>query len=171
MKPYVAAARAGIHVNTVRTWTLEDFKEFFSVSGQGGNKRVRDISDDDLRVLVYIKELKRKGLNTREVVASLIEAQRQGFDKLPLPQNAENVVPMAVIPRQAAEDVIRAERQILNEHIHWLEERVDELKGELADVRTTSETKIETITRKLIEAETELKMWQKGWRPPAGEGE
>lgn len=169
MKPYVAAARAGIHVNTVRTWTLDDFKEFFSVNAQGGNRRVRDLNDDDLRVLVYIKELKRRGLNTQEVVASLIEAQRKGFQNLPLPQNAENVVPMAVIPRQAAEDVIRAERQILSEHIHWLEERVDELKNELADVRITSETKIEAITRKLIEAETELKMWQKGWRPPAEE--
>ena len=166
MKPHVAAARAGIHVNTVRTWTLEDFKPFFSTHAQGGNGRVRDLDDNDLRVLVYIKELKRRGMNTEEVVATLTEAERKGFSNLPLPRNAEQVVPTAVIPRQAAEEVILAERQILNQHIQWLEGRVDELKDELADVRSSSEEKVETLTRKLIEAETELKLWKQGWRPP-----
>lgn len=172
MKPNDAALRIGIHVNTVRTWTMNEFKQFFSVHAQGGDGRTRDLSDDDVRVLAYINDLKRRGLGSQDVIASLIAAEKRGFHLLPYPERSEHVAPMAVVPRQSAEDAVSNERRIMAAHIGFLEQRVEELKTELEDVRKNADERTDSLTRKLIEAETELRLWRSGWRPPTnGVGE
>lgn len=162
MQPSEAARHVGISVNTVRAWTADpDYREFFSPSAQGGDGRNRDITDTDLRLLNYLKKIKRDGLVGGEVVATLIEARRRGLDNLPLPRPNEAVVPTAVIPRQAADEQVIAERRM----IARLEQDIAEYKARLE----RSEADREDYLRKLIAAETELKMWRDGWRPPMGD--
>jgi DNA-binding transcriptional MerR regulator len=167
MKSYEAANLVGIHPNTVRTWTTNEYKRFFSTGAQGGTGRTRALTKDDVRVLAYINQLKNEGRNSEEVVAALMEAERRGFQYLPFPTAPDGTLPVAMMPREAAETAIIAERKIMAEHIRWLEARVDELKDELETERNNSSTKIDELTRKLIEAQTELRLWKEGWRPPA----
>ncbi len=165
MQSNEAAKLIRIHPNTVRLWTTK-YKEFFSSNGQGGSGSQRSLTEDDVRVLAYIASLKHDGLISDEVVAALKQAHERGFDMLPLPTSSNNTAIFPVVSREAAETAVVSERKIMAEHIRWLEGRVDELKGELKEVRVESTGKIDHLTRKLIEAETELNMWRKGWRPP-----
>jgi DNA-binding transcriptional MerR regulator len=162
MKPNDAAVRIGIHVNTVRLWTSKDFKQFFSVHAQGGDGHTRDLSDDDVRVLTYINRLKNQGLTTQDVIASLMAAQDRGFHMLPMPERSEQVVPMAVVPRQAADDAVLAERRIMHEKISDLEKRIEGLEDKLRQEKLEREQYI----RELAEVRTELRIYKEGWRPP-----
>jgi predicted RNase H-like nuclease (RuvC/YqgF family) len=75
---------------------------------------------------------------------------------------------MAVIPRQAAEEVILAERRIMVEKITALEVRIDDLEQRLA----TEKIEREQLIRELAEVRTELRIYKEGWRPPVeGQGE
>jgi predicted RNase H-like nuclease (RuvC/YqgF family) len=113
--------------------------------------------------LTYINKLKDDGRTTDEVVLALHEAERRGFGMLPYPRQDEAVAQTRMIPMRAADEAVIAERRI----IAILEERIEELKGQL----NTSETERESLLRKLIQAETELHMWKDGWRPPIEKGE
>ena len=159
MQPHEAARLVGISVNTVRAWTLYDYKEFFSPTAQGGSGRKRELNDTDVRVLTYLRDVKRDGLTGDEVIAALRQAQARGFDMLPMPRNTEAIVPTPVIPVQAAENALIGERRALeilreetqtqlaayrdlveyereryelsNKRVHELEREVGKLEGRL----------------------------------------
>lgn len=158
MKPHEAARLIGISVNTVRAWTMNEYRAFFSPSAQGGDGRNRELTDTDLRILLYINKIKHDGLQGDEVIAALKQVQQQGFDTLPMPVQTEVIAPTQMIPMRAADEAVIAERRI----IAMLETQVQEYK-ERAE---RSEADREEYMRKWIAAETELKLWREGWRPP-----
>lgn len=128
MKPHEVARLVGIHTNSVRNWT-NDFAEFFSPNAQGGDGHMRNLTEDDTRVIAFINQLKREGRGADEIFAALRAAERKGFDTLPNPAQPETVVPMAVVPRQAAEEAIKGEHralQIMRDEMH---ERLEELRN------------------------------------------
>ena len=86
---------------------------------------------------------------------------RSGLDTLPMPRQTDAIVPTPVIPVQAADQAVIAERRLA----HVLQERIDELKQErdtlLAD-RERSNNRIEDLNIKLAKAEMELDLWRAG---------
>ena len=164
MQPHEAAHHIGISVNTLRAWTLYDFKEFVSPSAQGGSGRQRDVTDTDLRVLGYINSLKRDGLSKDEVLASLRQARERGFDVLPLPQNNEAIVPTRVIPLQAAEAAVRGKQDELDLYRERLQELRDLVEYERQRANQERERldlstdKIAELNHKIGGLETKVEM-------------
>jgi len=164
MQPHEAARLVGISVNTVRAWTLYDYKEFFSPTAQGGSGRKRELNDTDVRVLTYLRDVKRDGLTGDEVIAALHQAQARGFDMLPMPRNTEAIVPTPVIPVQAAEAAVRGkqdELEIYRERLQELRELVEYERQRANQERERldlSTDKIAELNHKIGSLETKVEM-------------
>lgn len=129
MQPHEAARLLDIHPNTVRTWTSDKrYKRFFSDTAQGGDGSARDLTDDDIRVLHYIDQMKDRGLRADEVEASLEQAQAQGFDRLPMPVQSDAIARTPVIPVQAAEAAVRGKQDALEIMREEMRERLQEMR-------------------------------------------
>lgn len=159
MQPHEAARLVGISVNTVRAWTLYDYKQFFSPTAQGGSGRKRELTDTDVRVLTYLRDVKRDGLTGDEVIAALRQAQQRGFDMLPMPRNTEAIVPTPVIPVQAADNALMGERRALEILREETQARLDEYR-ELVEYernRASQERqRYEESNKRALELEREL---------------
>mgnify|MGYP001568630987 CR=1 FL=1 len=154
MKPHEAALRVGIKDNTVRLWTSNEFKEFFSPTGQAREGRERDLSDTDLSILWFIQQSKRAGQTKDEIIASLRAADEVGIDLLPLPPLTPPQSPTEMIPRQAAEAAVFGERrviEILDRQISDLNQRLDAYEAN----RVKSEAEFAELNRQLREAVAE----------------
>lgn len=67
--PAEAAALLGVHVNSVRSWTVE----FAEVLSQGAQARPRILSSGDVAALQVIRDLRRAGLPSPEIVARILQ--------------------------------------------------------------------------------------------------
>lgn len=130
LKTKELADRLGIAPVTVRLWTKE-YGEFLEPSARGGGKN-RTFSDLDARVMAHIVHLKANGQGRDDITATLKTLQAIDWQGLPdMPPAPPGIEPISVIPREAAEARIDAQRAALMREIATLQDTVERLEGEL----------------------------------------
>ena len=149
MKTGEVAHRLGVSENTIRNWTRE-FADHLSAGGAGGDGSVREITDQDARVLATIQRETRRGLpydKIRKVLkkGALIEALP------PMPENDPERVKdgIVLVPKQDADiEILRTqlnglaaqlnqamrERDSAVEKVDALYERIAELERQAGRV-------------------------------------
>lgn len=74
MKPSEVAKQLGVKPVTIRSWS-DVFGDYLSPTGAGGDGAHRDFSDDDLRVLYFIKREKDVGRQAEQIKTTLTAMQ------------------------------------------------------------------------------------------------
>lgn len=155
MKPADVATLLQIAGSTVRLWASQ-YREFLSPQAAGGDGSHRAFSDQDIRVLHFIQQLKQDGLTGDALYQALKQMQARGFDGLPDVPDRPNVAQVPMVPAAAASGVIDAERRSLLREIATLQNLIDELRGELAKERAENTAKHDDLMNKLADARAEL---------------
>ena len=167
IKPHELARWLGVSPTTIRMWASLEFGRYLSPSGAGGEGRWRVFSEHDARILAYVQMLKQQGLRVEEIHAALARMQADGWQGLPdMPPAPVGVEPERLIPEKAAEKIILSQQSAAGNHIAVLQSQIAELKSELVAERERRDSEVKELTRKLAEAETELRLWREGWRKP-----
>lgn len=125
----------GVSRETVRTWAHE-FSDFLSPTVNPEKGRTRQFTDEDLRVLALVSEMKKQGLLYTDVKAALGAGQRGE-----LPTAAHAIVP--------------GERNKLAE----MESRIADLQTALSELMQSDQRKageIESLSRQLEAAQAKI---------------
>lgn len=159
MKPSEAAAVIGIAASTIRAWSVGEFKQYLSPTGQGGDGRARNLTEHDIRVLNFINNQKREGVSSDLIHAQLRSMQIEEWDELPpLPTIVSNVASVPMMPIVAADNKIEAERRGWLREIAKLEQQVEKLQERL----DAKDERLLEAERKLSAATAELELWRQG---------
>ena len=132
MKPHEVGERIGLSTSAIRTWSMGEFKQYFSPTAQGGEGRHRDFTDTDTQIINYINDLKKRSVPIEEIHASLKQLQAEDWiDLPPLPQLPSDTTPVPVMPREVAQTAIQSERRSMMREIGTLQERIEKLEKQL----------------------------------------
>lgn len=153
MKTKELADWLGLADSTIRVWSREEFKPYLSVTAKGGEGRTRHFGDEDARIIALIATLKNEGNSSDDVHRILQQMQDDNWKDLPpMPVAPPDAGPIAMIPREAAETAVSAQRAAMMREIAILEDRVDMLSEQLADERE----KRDAIQNNLLETKERL---------------
>jgi DNA-binding transcriptional MerR regulator len=169
MKPSEVAKILGMAATTIRAWSQE-FGDFLSPTGAGGEGRHRDFSDLDVRILAFVQEQKRAGRPGYEIRFALQQLQAIDWEGLPYVSERPNFAKVPVIPEAAAHAALDAERRSLLREIVFLQEQNNNLQVRLEAKDAVLEQKtaqILELTRRLSEVDTELKFYREGRLKPS----
>ena len=178
IKPTDLAKWLDIAPATIRLWAGGEFARYLSPSGAGGDGRSRIFSEQDARVLALINDMKTRGRRRGEIHAELQRLEADGWQSLPeMPPAPVGVKADRLYPEEAVKQITIAQQSSASAQIAALQDRIDELKDELAAERERRDkelaaererrdAEVRELTRKLAEAETELRLWREGWRKP-----
>lgn len=102
--PSEAAALLGVHANSVRLWTTE----FAPVLSAGAQARPRVLTSGDVAALQVIRDLRRQGVPTPEIVARILqtpaaELQRPAVEHPAAPTSPPEGAGGAIIPFAVAQ--------------------------------------------------------------------
>ena len=148
MKPHELASRLGISPVTLREWVRESFGEFLSPAAQGANGTKRSFSTLDAQILTWIAQMKAENVPSTEITINLRKAQAEGWRALPpLPPTEEEMI--ALVPREAVEERIKALQEQTRLQVAALEKERDDLRSQL--------TKMETVNSELRQDNNELR--------------
>jgi DNA-binding transcriptional MerR regulator len=164
MKTKELADWLGVSPATIRLWATDgEYGRYLTPSGAGGDGRTRHFDDIDARVVAYVSALKARGRTRREIYGELEVLKADNWLALPpMPAAPPGMGAVHMVPESTAQGIIITERAKNSEQIRLLQDRIDELREELADERTEKEK----LMRELAEAQTELRLWREGWRKP-----
>jgi DNA-binding transcriptional MerR regulator len=152
MKPHEVASILEIGGSTVRAWSNE-FKQYLSPGAQGGDGRYRDFTDNDVRIISYINQMKKASTPLDEVHLILKKMQLDGWRDLPdLPSGPPSVASVPVIP-QVALDV---EKRSLLREIATLQNRVEQLEDRLQGEQERAMERQESLLREVAELRAQL---------------
>ena len=175
MRTQDIAEYLSLATSTIRAWTAAEYKQYLSPTAQGGEGRARNFTDQDARIIGFIASLKAQSTPSADIHRALKRLQAEEWiDLPPMPTAPAGVAPVALIPREAAETAVTTQRAALLREIAILQERITGLEQQLERVQDKREAernesqrqREETLTR-LIEAETELKLYREGrLKPP-----
>lgn len=175
MKPSEVASILGIAASTIRAWSLGEYRQYLSPNAQGGTGRNRDLTELDARILGYIARTKQQSMPGDEIQINLKRLQQDDWRDLPLLHDVSGVAGvsnMAVIPKQAHDMSIDAERRGLLREIAQLQSRIEELEAERKAERTDHDTllrEIGNLQREIGELTSELNLWRAGRLKPDDE--
>lgn len=142
MRPKEIATRLGIDESTLRLWTSGEFKMYLSPRAQGGDGRHRNYTDQDSRILAYIKEMRDENATTEDIHAGLKSLQAMKWTGLPVLPDAPGAV-ISMIPREAAETRVDMQRQTYANEIQEYQRRIADIEAKLEK----SEDQRETLLR------------------------
>ena len=163
MKPGDAAKILGVDRSTITRWTANEFRRYMSPSAQGGTGKQRVVTDRDLRVLYLIKTLKETNTPVEEIHSALQQIENSDWQDLPpMPEAPPGVAEFPVVPAAAADAALSTERRALLREIALLQERLDDYESQ----RNADQETILDLTRRLAEAETELRLFRAGRLKP-----
>ncbi len=159
MKPQELARRLNIADVTLRKWAREDYAEFLSPSAQAATKSGRRaFSDQDVRILFWIAQLRDSNTSPEEIRATLRSAQAEDWRNLPqVPPTASDEI--AIVPREAAEERIRALQDHFTLQVQALTRERDELKAQVAELKTENadlRRKKDEITEQILDLNRRL---------------
>lgn len=141
MKTGELAKWLGIADITLRQWSANEYREYLSPTGQGGSGRNRVFTDMDARVIAHVVRMKAAGADRDTIHASLKTMQADNWRNLPdMPAAPPDFEPIAMIPREAAENAVTGQRQALMREISLLQDRVDSLVDDLKNERAAKES-------------------------------
>ena len=177
MKPSDVATLLGIGRSTVTTWTMGEFKEYFTYGAQGGSGRPRNLTDLDVRILHHIDELKKSSIPADEIHASLRRMRSQDWQGLPdMPDAGTGTAVVPVMPTAAADAAVNTllrENNEIRQRVKELEEKIDvlhrESKTDLAAERGERDKllrELGDVRAKLERAQAIIELYEEGRLKP-----
>jgi DNA-binding transcriptional MerR regulator len=151
MRPQELAKRLGIADVTLRKWAGKDFAQFLSPSATVANNARRSFSDQDVRILFWVAQMKDQNMPAEEIANVLRTAQAGDWRDLP-PTPPTSSDEIAVIPREAAESRLTALQQQFEMQVQSLTKERDELRERLEQ----SEAEKEEFRHKYFEVTAQL---------------
>jgi hypothetical protein len=181
MKPGDAALLLGLGRSTVTTWTAGEWREYFTPGAQGGEGKVRNLTDIDVRILAFIDAEKRRGAAGDEIHAALKRLRANDWidlPPLPMSDGTAGMRSVPVVPQAAAEAGLQAERRSLLHEIANLQKRLENVEDQLRQEQSARREDVERLLReaaeergKLLEELAELrslvKLYESGRLKPA----
>lgn len=142
------ALAVGVSASTIRNWTDEEglqslLSDLASRTGTHSNAKERRYTENDLYVLHTVNKRKTRHTSWEEVADHIRE---KGYDT-DLPASASLVLPTA------AADF--SDKIILRQQLDIANTRIEELKGELEQVRDKSKQEVEEVREKMRQRELE----------------
>jgi len=143
MKPNQLCKLLNIAPTTLRRWSAVEYAEFLSPSGRGINGAHRAYDDRDARILAWVAVMRAQNLSPDEILTALRNEHGNNWRALPpLPGGMAGDEPIAVVPREAVEERVRAlqdrftlELQAAHKEREALLAQVAELKTENSELR------------------------------------
>jgi DNA-binding transcriptional MerR regulator len=136
MKPQQLARLLNVSPATLRHWAGKEFGEFLSPNAAGINGAKRSFSEQDARILAWCAQMKAQNMPLVEIIATLKVASAENWRNLPpLPGGMAGDEPIAVVPREAVEERIKALEDRTRLQIVALERERDELRAQNAEFR------------------------------------
>lgn len=143
----------GVSSPTLRHWTRNEFKAYFTHAAQGGSGRTRNFGDFDARLAAFIASLRNDGIGIQEIHSTLQQLQKEGWQDLPpMPAAPPGVGPVPMTPVSTAETAVATQRAALLRELAIATERIDTLADQLTDERTAHDTTRQQYTKALAEA-------------------
>lgn len=158
MKPSEVSARVGIAASTIRAWTAGEYRQYLSPSAQGGSGASRSLTDVDARVLLYIHQRKQQGAKGEDIHAELARLQDDDWLNLPDLPGVAGAAMVPVVPQSTAAAALESQTRALLREVANLEHEVTRLRGKVDE----KDEAILDLTRRLAEAETELRLYRAG---------
>jgi DNA-binding transcriptional MerR regulator len=153
MKTKELATWLGVVPATIRAWLKDEYGEFVSPNARGGDGRTRYFDELDARILAFVASLKNEGTPRAEILDFLSQLQKSNWDDLPpMPPAVPGAGPVSMMPREAAETAVNAQRMALTREIAILEDRVERLEEELV----TERAKRDEVQQELVQAKERL---------------
>jgi DNA-binding transcriptional MerR regulator len=177
MKPQDVATLLGIGRSTVTTWTMGEFKEYFTPGAQGGSGRPRNLSDFDVRLLHLIDEMKKTNVPGDEIHAALRQLRDNDWQGLPdMPEAGTGTAVVPVMPTAAADAAVNTllrENNELRHRMRDLEDKIDSLhreaKADIAAERGERDKllrELGDVRAKLERANTIIELYEEGRLKP-----
>lgn len=169
MSPDDASKLTGVGRSTITGWTSNEFREFFSPTAQAANGRARDLSEHDLRLLVFLKQETAARRTRPEIIEALRQLQAKDWRDLPdVPYGADRaVVPM--LPMAAADAALTSERRLYIAQIELLEEQLQQAQQQTEHERAKNEPllrEIGDLKAELARAQLMLELYESGRLKP-----
>jgi len=136
MKPTEAAKRLDLHRDTLKRW-LRQYSEFFSYGANPGQGQDRNLHPDDLRILMYIKELRNSGLRYEGIKARLEAEKANSWENLPYLPEFDETVPVEVNQRAselAQSAILSHELQVARAQLAEAHGTIEQLEAQLAEL-------------------------------------
>lgn len=135
MKPTELAKLLDVSPVTLRRWAGVEFSEFLSPTGAGQNGAHRSFSDQDARILGLVAEKKAKNASADDITAELRSLRSDDWRNLPPLQGLAGDDPVALVPREALAEYVRALRERYESQLQTAQQQAAELKTENAELR------------------------------------
>lgn len=167
MKPQQLAKLLNVADSTLRLWAGKEYAEFLSPTAQGPNGARRSFGDTDARILAWVALMRAQNTPMEDIRNVLRQAQSNNWHNLPpLPGGMAVDEPVAMVPREAVEERLRAvqdrydlqleaakkEREELLTQRSALQERLSKTELENAELRQTliaTNTQLLELNRRL----------------------
>jgi DNA-binding transcriptional MerR regulator len=159
MKPYRPQELAdllNLSPATIRKWASEDYGEYLSPTGQGGQGARRSFTEHDARIIAWIAVMKRENIQAKDILATLKTCQDANWKSLPpIPQATMEGSPIAVMPREAVEEKLIALKEHYELQLVAIQKERNQLQDELVTKQRELDLKsseLETARREAAEA-------------------
>jgi DNA-binding transcriptional MerR regulator len=140
MKPQQLAQVLNITPTTLRRWAGKEYAEFLSPAGQGINGAKRSFTEQDSRILAWIAQMRTQNTSPKDILMTLRSAKANNWHDLPpMPGGMSHDEPIAVVPREAVEERLRALQERYETQLQLIVKERDELKAHLEAARRESE--------------------------------
>jgi DNA-binding transcriptional MerR regulator len=159
MKPAQLARLLGISASGLRERS-DEFAEFLSPDAVGGNGAHRSYDDTDARVIAWVTTLRAKNTSKDEVRQLLRSAKANDWAELPpLPGGIVGDEPIAVIPREAVEERIRALEERFKRDVAVLQKERDALLAQNSKLEADNgrlRERLDAVTDQLLDLNRRL---------------
>jgi DNA-binding transcriptional MerR regulator len=149
----------GVSEVTLRQWTTGEWAEYLSPTAQGGDGRRRFFTERDARIAAYIWYLKEHGEPKRTIHDTLRRMMDEDWANLPdMPPAPPSMGPISMMPREAADAAITQQRAALLREITMLNERVQQLEGQLGNEKALRDQDRERHAQEMQKLRDELEV-------------
>ena len=159
MKPNHLAALLSISGSTLRLWAGKEYAEFLSPNAVGINGAHRSFSDQDARILGLVAERKARNASADDITAELRSLRSNDWRDLPPLQGLAGDDPVALVPREALAEYVRALRERYESQLQTAQQQAADLKDRLDKAESKNEVweqKYSDVTDQLIKLNDRL---------------
>lgn len=170
MKPNQLAKLLNITDSTLRLWCAKEYGDFLSLNAQGQHGARRSFNNTDARILAWIALLRTQNVSKEDIRATLRSSQANHWRDLPpLPGGIVDDEPIAVVPREAVEERVKALREHYETQLQAISKERDELRAQLeavqqenAETARAMQHKLDTLTEQEAELRGRLEQYTIG---------
>jgi DNA-binding transcriptional MerR regulator len=146
MKPNQLAKLLNVTDSTLRLWCAKEYGDFLSPNAQGQHGARRSFNNTDARILAWVALLRTQNVSKEDIRATLRSAQANNWRDLPpLPGGFAEDEPIAVVPREAVEERVKALREHYETQLQAISDERDALKAQLTALQTRLDTAADEV--------------------------